>query len=260
MMDNDLVIYEVKEQIAFITMNRAEKRNALNEAMCIKLAELWERFENDANARVAILSGAGEVFCAGFDLGQEGPNPDLATMTKAGETLMMALPLSGVRVFKPIVAAVQGSAAGVGFRLAAACDLTIATENTTFLYPEPKIGRMGHIPGYVPYMLFKVTLEFMLMGEPMSAQRAYEAGMVNKVVPDDQLMNEAIRWADILKRNAPLVLRAAKFSLYKAMYNNPVYQNLFEQMEFFRPILESKDNQEGLKAYLEKRQPRFEGK
>jgi len=259
-MDNDLVIYEVKEQIAYITMNRAEKRNALNTELCIELGNAWERFEHDSNARVAILSGAGKSFCVGFDLAQEVPNPDIATMTKAGETLMLALPLSGVRVFKPIIAAVQGSAVGAGFRLSEACDLTIAAESTKFLYAEPKVGRMGHIRGYVPYMPFKVTLEFMLMGEPINAQRAYEVGLVNKVVPDDQLMNEAIRWADILKKNAPLVLRAVKFSLYKAVLDNPVYQVLVEQMKFFKPILESEDKKEGLKAYLEKREPHFEGK
>jgi enoyl-CoA hydratase len=248
---NALVLYEVKEEIAYITLNRPEKGNALSPELCAELGRTWERFEDDAAGRVAILNGAGKNFCVGLDLesGAEGE-----------KALHLAFPANGVRIFKPIIAAVQGWATGSGYKLASeGADITIATESAHFSYPEPRVGIAGNLSFAVPYVLFKRALEFHLTGEPVDAHKAYEMGLVNKVVPEAELMKEARRMAEILKANAPLTLRALKYGFYKTA--NP--QASHAAMEFkawIKPQHESEDMKEGARAFLEKRRPRFQGK
>jgi len=253
---NPVLLYEVKEQIAYITMNRPEKRNALSPELCLALEEIWERFEQDPEARVAIFSGAGKGFCAGADLVAAQDQIYL-------QFLGRAFAPNGTKVFKPIIGAIHGFAVGAGYSLAVrSCDLTIAAEGTQFVFPEPRVGVVGGIVEYTPHMPFKLTLELMLTGQPMSAQRAYEVGLVNKVVPEAELMTEATRWAEILKKNAPLTLRAIKFSLYKIVTDKVVDTNKAarEFDNFIRPQLESEDLQEGIKAFIERREPHFRGK
>ena len=252
-MDNPLVLYEVKDQIAYITLNRPEKRNALNNELSVELGKTWKRFEQDEEARVAILSGAGEAFCAGADVTRGAGELTL-------EALQQAFAPNGTTLFKPVVGAVHGFAVGAGYGLAIrSCDLTIAAEDTRFAFPEPRVGTVGGIIEYLPYMPFKISLEFHLTGWMMSAQRAYELGLVNKVVPKAELMNEATTWAERLKRNAPLVVKAIKFSHYKAM-DTIANRARLEFDTFIRPVRESRDRLEGSRAFFERREPRFEGK
>ena len=250
-MANSLVLYEVKEQIAYITMNRPEKGNALSPELSGELAKTWDRFEQDPEARVAIFSGAGKNFCVGLDL---------TVQVAADRAINLAFPANGVKVFKPIISVVQGWAIGGGCGLATmAADITIAAESARFSFPESGVGIMSRLTWHVPYMLFKTKLEFFLTGKPVSAQRAYELGLVNKVVPEAELMSEGLKMAEILKENAPLTLRAIKYAMYK-VENSAASQAAMEFAMWVKPQYESEDMKEGARAFAERRKPRFTGR
>lgn len=253
-----VLIYEVKDQIAHITLNRPNKLNALNGELCDALRETWVRFEKDERARVAILKGNGKAFCAGADITPGSIDPNVPFQ------IHRAYPGNGFSVFKPIVGAVHGYALGSGYSLAIrGCDLTIAAESAVIGFPESRVGRPQPPIEYLPYMPFKVSLEFFLLawkgGRMIDAKRAYELGIVNSVVPDDQLHDEALRWAKMLLLVPPSYIRAVKFGHYKAV-DNAIRRHEREYIEYQWPQEISDDKKEGLRAFIEKREPRFTGR
>jgi len=247
----NLVLYDVKDQIAYITLNRPEKLNAINNEMVTELSKTWDRFEEDSHARVAILSGAGRAFCGGADITPGALEPG---------TVRRAFPVNGIQVLKPIIGAVHGLAMGAGSGLAIrGCDLTVAAEDAQFGFPETRAGRVGGIIQYSPYMTFKHSMEFYLLGTWFDAQKAYEVGLVNKVVPMEELMDIAIDWAERLKKLAPLSLRIVKYGMYKIM-DTPVAQAEREFKKFVQTQFDSEDFKEGARAFQEKREPKFKGR
>ena len=257
-MAKSTVLYEVKNRIAFITLNRPEKLNAFNLEMSFALRDAWKRFENDSDAQVAILSGKGKSFSAGVDLTGED--------RKSGQPWQYheAYPLNGVSLFKPVVGAVRGYALGQGYIIAVAgCDITVAADNAIFGYPEGKAG-VSQIPSqYTPYMPFKIALEFMLLswkgGRMMNAQRAYEVGLVNQVVTDAELMDEAVRWAELLMGVPPLYVKSVKYGFYTGT-ERASRKTEREYVNFVLPQELSHDKQEAMAAFIEKREPHFKGK
>lgn len=257
-MNDSIVLYKVKDQIAFITLNRPEKLNALNGELSDTLRETWTRFEEDPDARVAIFSGAGKSFCAGADITPGATDPNVPFQVH------QAYPENGITIFKPIVGAVHGYVLGSGYALAVrGCDITIATESALIGFPEPRVGIPITPIEYLPYMPFKISLEFMLLawneGRLMSAQRAYELGLVNEVVPDEELITTAIKWAEMLKKIPPLYIKAVKYGHYKTT-DNKVRIDEREYIKFIHPQEISEDRQEGLRAFRERREPVFKGK
>lgn len=250
------VIYAVDHGVVTVTINRPERRNAINNAVRLGLFDAWRRFEADSDARVAILTGAGDhAFCAGMDLKE-------MSSENRGVVARDYLPVLGdnVSVSKPVIAAVNGVAFAGGWLFAQMCDLCIASDTARFAITEVKVGRgMVWAPPLIHMIPKRIMLELLLTGEPITAQRAYEVGFVNHVVPSGQLLERATALARTIADGAPLTVRAAKemVRLSAEMGSSAALQTAFH---IFAPVLDSEDAQEGPRAFLERRRPNWHGR
>lgn len=252
----DEVLFEVREQVAWITINRPEARNALNEAVRTGLKEQFERAEADPSVAVIVLTGAGEkAFSAGGDLREMAqvqltvPPPDF--VPQPARTLMLT---------KPVIAAVNGVAYGGGFLLAQSADLVVAAASAKFAVSEAKVGRGSPWAAPLPWLIPpRAALEILMTGEPVPAKRAYELGLVNRVVPFDRLAEETMTLARTLVANAPLSVRAAKAMVYAVAETGRTAA--FDTAErIWQPVYLSRDAQEGPRAFAERRKPRWEAR
>lgn len=251
--DEAPVRYEVRNGVAWLTINRPEARNALNKAVRDGLFAGVARFNADATARVLVLTGAGyKAFCAGGDLKEMAdtaltvPPPDF-------------LPQFGrnVQIEKPTIAAVNGVAYAGGFLLAQNCDLVVAAESARFAITEVKVGRGSPWAAPLSWLVPpRVAMEILLTGDPLTARRAYEVGLVNVVVPDAELTAAAQSLAERIAANAPLSVRAAKRTAYLSAQH--AMGDAFDEAErIWEPVYLSNDAQEGPAAFRDKRTPRW---
>ncbi len=253
---SDEVLYEAEGQFVIITLNRPDKRNALNRAMREGLWKAWQDFERDDSLRVAILTGAGDkAFCAGIDLVE-------FSETKLGMPPPNFLPVIGrnIEVRKPVIAAVNGYAYAGGWRLAQMCDLCVASETAQFAITEARVGRGAPWAAPLVHLIPpRIVLELLLTGNPISAQRAYEIGFVNHVVPPDQLLPKAKALADDILKGAPLFTEAAKRMV--TMASNMANPNTLAAVDqIFERVYKSEDAIEGPLAFKEKRKPQWRGR
>jgi len=251
-----MVDYEVKNRIAFITINRPERFNAYTKEFFYEMSATWNRFRDDEDASVAIITGAGErSFCVGYDL-TSGPL-SLSELKRSP----MIVPTSH-DIWKPIVAAIKGYCVAGGLWIASACDLRVAAEDAEFGIPEAEWNIFATLN--VPEPIYQnfppsIALEMLLLGTRISARRIYEIGFLNRIVSSHKVMDTAIKLAEKLCANGPLAIRKDKELFYKSrMMNRQQIAELNWQLQ--AEILESDDNQEGLMAYREKRKPLYKGK
>lgn len=251
-----VVTYEVDTGVAWLTINRPEARNAVNQAARDALWAGVRRFNDDPRAEVLVVTGAGDqAFCAGGDLRE---------MSETGLQVPPRdfVPQFGVNVVvdKPTIAAVNGVAYAGGFLLAMHCDLCVAAEHARFAITEAKVGRGAPWAASLPWLIPpRVALEILLTAEPISAARAHQLGLVNAVVASTDLRGAAERLARTIMANAPLSVRAAKQMVYNsAEVGRRAAYDAAERI--WEPAYLSEDAQEGPRAFSEKRPPEWKGR
>ena len=253
---SDDVTYAVEDGIAWLTIDRPEARNALSASVRRGLWEGFRRFAGDADAAVLILTASGEkAFCAGGDLKEMAG----ASLGIPPADFLPYLQRS-VKTDKPVIAAVNGVAFAGGFLLAQMVDLVIAADHAKFAITEAKVGRGSPWAAPLPWLIPpRVAMELMVTGDPISAQRAYELGLVNKVVPAAELRAAATAMARRIADNAPLSVRAAKSLVYLSAEHG--WSAALEAAdELYAPVYLSEDAQEGPRSFQEKRPPRWQGR
>jgi enoyl-CoA hydratase/carnithine racemase len=248
---SDAIRYDRRGPVAWVTIDRPAARNAIDAAVRDGLRDAVTRFNAD-DAAVLVVTGSGEVaFCAGADLkemsamGLEVPPPDYVPVF--GRTLT---------VDKPTIAAVNGVAFAGGFLLAQMCDLCVAADHARFAITEAKVGRGAPWAAPLPWLVPpRVAMELLLTGEPLSAARAFDVGLVNRVVPMAELHDATQALAEGIAANAPLSVAAAKRTVYLAMAAP------YDAADaLWEPVYRSADAQEGPRAFAEKRAPRWQGR
>lgn len=245
---SDTVSYEVDGKIAVIRIDRSDKMNALNEDVIQGLRSAFRRYD-DSDERCAILCAAGD---RAFSVGADIKDPP--------KEMWQGVPGVGVVTNKPIVACVQGYCIGGAYILVQMCDLVVAADNTIFKYPEAQVGFTGGlIAGCAARIPHKVAMEFMLLGQELGAQRAYEVGMVNKVVPLGEQFAAAMEYAEILANSAPLVVQTIKGLVADTVPRGPAEISALARDKLLK-VRDSEDGVEGRAAFKEKRAPAFKGK
>jgi enoyl-CoA hydratase len=260
-MNYQTLLFELKDGIAFVTINRPDKLNALNDQVMLELGNAADRIATEPDIKGVILTGAGpKSFVAGADIGdlsRQGPF-DGKARAQRGQAVLRRLETSG----KPVLAAVNGFALGGGCELAMACHIRIASENAKFGQPEVKLGIA---PGYggtqrLPRLVGKgVALQLILTGEMIDAQEAYRIGLVNKVVPAADLLAESEKMMRGILAMGPLAVRLAMEAVDQGL-EMTLDEGLLLEANHFGLLAATEDMKEGTTAFLEKRAAKFQGR
>lgn len=254
-MSDEVLTLQRDGHVLLLTLNRPAQRNALNFELRSSLRSAFDAFDEDNDLRCAVLTGTGTAFCAGGDL------KEMAGSAVQDPPLEWSLLLgSRGQVRKPVIAAVNGFALAGGFRLVQGCDLVIASEEATFGISEVKRGRGA--PWAAPLISMmpeRIMMELLLTGDPLTAQRAFEVGFVNRIVPDADLVATALAMAHGIASNAPLSVQAGK-QLVGLAADMGRAQALQAADLLYQKVYTSDDALEGPRAFAEKREPRWTGR
>jgi enoyl-CoA hydratase/3-hydroxyacyl-CoA dehydrogenase len=251
----ECTLYEEKNSIAWITLNRPEVLNALNRKLWREIYENLERAERNENVRAIVITGAGRAFCAGDDIKEvfslKTPEEFEAFFWNfAAPTITKIVSLP-----KPVIAAVNGLAYGGGCEIAMLCDLVVASKNATFAIPEALIGAIPPVAAVIgAFVVGRLNVNWMVMtGEPISAEEAKRIGLVNEVVPHEELLLAAERMAKATMKAAPSSIKAIK-KLANLNFNQ---EKLKKAVEELINIVQTEEGKEGHKAFIEKRLPKW---
>jgi enoyl-CoA hydratase/carnithine racemase len=260
------VLYEVADHVATITLNRPHRRNAISVRMLQLLTELFAKADDSPDVRVVILTGAGKGFCSGLDIKDAMAGSGIGgTGGGGGGSFMQTRNLPTVilqEMDTPIIAVLNGAAAGYGLDLALGCDMRLMASSATLL---PGFAKRGVVPEsggtwYLPRLLgWAKAAEVSYLGRDLDAAEAERIGLVNRAVPDDELMALAHEWAGEIAANAPLAIRAMKRLFRHGQtqdFASHSHHVLLQTMQLFG----TKDFQEGLVSFMEKRPPEFRGR
>ena len=254
------VDYEKEGRIAIFTINRPQAMNAMNMEALRELHQAMVDFRDAPELWVGIITGAGNrAFCGGADI------KDTLPFMREHRSDPWSFPptiMRGFELWKPLIAAINGMALGGGLEIALACDIRIAAENARLGTPEVNLGLMPgwggtqRLPRVIP--LCKAA-EIVLMGRPIDAQEAYRIGLVNKVVPQDELMSTAKEWAEVMCQAGPLALRAAKEAMIRGC-SMTLEEGLRLENSLIAYLMGTEDFTEGTTAFAEKRKAAFKAK
>lgn len=257
-MSNSLILEAYEGPVAVLQLNRPKVMNALNLAIVDELVERLARLQEDQNIRCIILTGNERAFAAGGDI-EEMADISLAEIKLKNQFL----PWDQIPKFtKPLIAAVQGYALGGGCELAMSCDMIIASDQAQFGQPEVNLGIMPGAGGTqrLTKALGKArAFELLLTGASLSAQEAYDRGLITKIVPHELVLSEAMKLAQRLAKQSPIALTLIKESIYKAL-DTPTQLGMDFERNAFYMCFGTEDRLEGMNAFKEKRKPQFKGR
>ena len=254
----EFCLVEKKDHIMTVRINRPDRLNALHPPGNAELGEVFDDFAADDDMWVAIITGEGRGFSAGNDLRYQAEGGERVPMPRGFGGLTSRFDLH-----KPVIAAVNGVSMGGGFEIALACDLIIASDKAKFALPEPKVGLAALAGGLnrLPRQIGpKRALGMILTGRHVSPEEGKDLGFVNEVVPHDELMDAAMRWANLILECAPLSIRASKDVVYKSLDSASLQDSMEAQYDSVKAMVGSEDFVEGPKAFSEKRPPNWQGK
>ena len=257
-MSYEFILTETRGHVGLIMLNRPQAMNALNHQLVIQVMGALEGFDNDVNIGAMVITGNEKAFAAGADIKEM--NEKSAQQMKESDHVAAFRRIMNIR--KPIIAAVSGYALGAGCELAMSCDMIVASETAKFGQPEITIGvipgaggtqRLTHVVGKA------LAMEMILNNRTLSAQEAVQFGLVNRVVPVDQYLNEALKSAEEIATRAPVAVRVAKNMINQA-YELVLTEGLQKEKQEFYNLFTTEDQKEGMKAFIEKRRPNWKGK
>lgn len=256
----ETILYEEKEKIGFLTLNKPEVLNALDAQVLEEIDEVLDRIEKENSIQVLILTGAGRAFAAGADIGAQSvlDMEGGRAWGRRGSAIFRKLELFPI----PTIAAVNGFALGGGCELAMACDMILASSKAKF--GQPEVG-LGITPGFsgtqrLPRLVGKVkAMELILTGEMIRADEALRIGLVNEVTEPEHLIERAQELAEKIKKNGPLAVKYAKAAMIRGTQLD-MDSAIAVENELFAMCFATGDQKEGMQAFLEKREPDFQGK
>jgi enoyl-CoA hydratase len=256
-MHYEMILTETRGRVGLITLNRPQAMNALNNQLMRELMDALEAFDKNDAIGAMIITGNAKAFAAGADIKEMADKSIQEMMDK--DHIAVFGRIRTIR--KPVIAAVSGWALGGGCEIALSCDMVVASESARFGQPEINIGvipgaggtqRLTHAVGKV------IAMEMILNDRRLTAQEAYQFGMVNRVVPVDGYLEEALKLAEEIASRAPVAVRAAK-KMINQTFERTLSDGLKEEKQVFYNLFATEDQKEGMQAFIEKRKPEWKG-